>query len=147
MAYTKTHQPIMIHQMNKFLDWMESIEFGALISKSASRSREKLQKRGRNKHSNNICTYKTTVNVQKTISSRCILEIEEEEKKQRQQTASRGTHRAMLTSLLWYKRNICNDPMEWKSKIYSQSFKVVVTQTNRDKQTKCLKLNWRRKRK
>lgn len=147
MAYTKTHQPIMIHQMNKFLDWMESIEFGALISKSASRSREKLQKRGRNKHSNNICTYKTTVNVQKTISSRCILEIEEEEKKQRQQTASRGTHRAMLTSLLWYKRNICNDPMEWKSKIYSRSFKVVVTQTNRDKQTKCLKLNWRRKRK
>lgn len=126
---------------------MESIEFGALISKSASRSREKLHKRGRNKHSNNICTYKTTVNVQKTISSRCILEIEEEEKKQRQQTASRGTHRAMLTSLLWYKRNICNDPMEWKSKIYSQSFKVVVTQTNRDKQTKCLKLNWRRKRK
>lgn len=70
----------MIHQMNKFLDWKESIEFGALISKSASRSREKLQKRGRNKHSNNICTYKTTVNVQKTISSRCILEIEEEEK-------------------------------------------------------------------
>lgn len=60
---------------------MESIEFGALISKSASRSREKLHKRGRNKHSNNICTYKTTVNVQKTISSRCILEIEEEEKK------------------------------------------------------------------